>query len=142
MKMGEKQPITIEFTSRQGEAKLFLSWAWAGQVAAVVPASAISHKEPPKIKPKELDGYGPGEWLECVLGVDCAAGRYSLKVNGREALREAGFAEPSPMVYAISFRTGEYRGNPGERAERDIPNSEEPVAKAVYRIDDVRTGNP
>jgi hypothetical protein len=56
-------------------------------------------------------------------------------------LRDAGFAEPSSTVYALSFRTGEYRGKPTGRADQDIPNSEDPVDKVTYRIDDVMTGN-
>jgi hypothetical protein len=63
-------------------------------------------------------------------------------VNGREVLKDAAFAEPSSMVYALSFRTGKFRGNPRGRAKRDIPNSEDPVTKVAYRVDDVRTGNP
>jgi hypothetical protein len=62
-------------------------------------------------------------------------------VNGREVLKDAAFAEPSSMVYALSFRTGEFRGKPRGRARRDIPNSEEPLAKVTYRIDDVMTEN-
>ena len=55
---------------------------------------------------------------------------------------DAPFAEQSSMVYALSFRTGEYRGHPGERADRDIPNTEEPLANVVYCIDDVKTSSP
>jgi hypothetical protein len=82
------------------------------------------------------------EWLTYEIKADCVAGKYSVAVNGREVLKDAAFVEPSSMVYALSFRTGEYRGDPGERARRDIPNSEEPLEKVVYSIDDVRTGNP
>jgi len=142
MKKGEKIPITIEFTSAQGKAKLVLSWSWAGQSASIVPASAVSYRREPRIEPVELMAYNPGKWLDCNIGVDCTAGKYTLKVNGREVLKDAGFAEPSSMVYALSFRTGEYRGEPEGRAERDIPNSEEPSEKVLYRIDDVETGNP
>ncbi|HUT31074.1 MAG TPA: PA14 domain-containing protein [Sedimentisphaerales bacterium] len=139
MMKGERMPITIEFTSEQGKAMLVLSWSWAGQSATIVPASAVSYREEARIAPIEVTAYEPGKWLNCNIGVDCGAGTYTLKVNGREVLKDAGFAEPSPMVYAISFRTGEYRGKPDGRADDDIPNSEEPVAKASYRIDDVVT---
>ena len=81
------------------------------------------------------------EWLNYKIKADCAAGKYSVAVNGREVLRDAAFAEPSSMVYALSFRTGKFRGNPKGRAKRDIPNSEEPLEKVIYRIDDVKTGN-
>jgi hypothetical protein len=140
MKKGQKTPLTLEFTSAQGKAKLVLSWSWAGQAVTIVPASAVSCREEAKIKPVEVTAYKAGKWLDCDIKVDCQAGRYTLKIDGREVLKDAGFAEPSPMVYAISFRTGEYRGNPKGRAERDIPNTEEPLEKTVYRIDDVMTG--
>jgi hypothetical protein len=80
------------------------------------------------------------EWLDYKVHVDCAAGKYTVAVNGREVIEDAAFAEPSSMVYALSFRTGEFRGKPSGRARRDIPNSEDPVDKAVYRVDDVKTG--
>jgi len=81
------------------------------------------------------------EWLTYKIKADCAAGKYSVAVNGRDVVTDAAFAEPSSMVYALSFRTGKFRGNPKGRARRDIPNSEEPLEKVVYRVDDVKTGN-
>jgi hypothetical protein len=81
-----------------------------------------------------------GEWLNLKIHADCAAGKYTVAVNGREVIKDAAFAEPSSMLYALSFRTGEYRGKPTGRADQDIPNTEEPVDKVSYRIDDVMTG--
>ena len=80
------------------------------------------------------------EWLDFKINVDCTTGKYTVSVNGREVLKDAAFAEPSSIVYALSFRTGKYRNKPGERARRDIPNTEEPLQKVTYRIDDVKTG--
>ena len=79
------------------------------------------------------------EWLDFKINADCSAGKYTVAVNGSEVLKDAAFAEPSSTLYAISFRTGKFRPKPKGRARRDIPNSEEPVKKAVYRIDDVKT---
>jgi hypothetical protein len=141
MKKGRKTPVTLEFTSAQGKAKLVLSWSWAGQAATIVPASAVSYRKEPRIEPVNLMAYKAGEWLDCDIKVDCQADRYTLNINGSEVLRDAGFAEPSTMVYALSFRTGEHRGRPSGRADRDIPNTEEPLEKVTYRIDDVMTGN-
>ena len=140
MKKGQKAPVTLEFTSAHGKAKLVLSWSWAEQAATIVPASAVSYREEPRIEPVNLIAYKAGEWLDCDIKVDCQAGRYTLKINGSEVLKDAGFAELSSMVYALSFRTGEYRGKPTGRADQDIPNTEEPVARIAYCIDDVRTG--
>jgi hypothetical protein len=141
MKKGEKTAITVEFTSAEGKAALVLSWSWPGQAQTIVPTASLSHKEEAKIRPVDLMAYNAGAWLNYKIHADCAAGKYSVAVNGREVLKDAGFAEPSSMVYALSFRTGEYRGDPGERAKRDIPNSEEPLDKVTYRIDDVMTAN-
>ena len=80
------------------------------------------------------------EWLDFKINADCATGKYTVSMNGREVLKDAAFAEPSSIVYALSFRTGKYRNKPGERARRDIPNTEEPLQKVTYRIDDVKTG--
>jgi hypothetical protein len=140
MTRGRKTPIIVAFTSAQGKAKLVLSWYWAGHSQSIVPAAALSHKVPPRIKPVNLMAYKANNWLDCNIIADCKTGRYTLKVNGRKVLKDAGFAEPSSMVYALSFRTGEYRGKPTGRADQDIPNTEEPLEKVTYRIDDVMTG--
>lgn len=141
MKKGEKTPITIGFTSDQGKALLRLSWFWPGQTPVIVPAAALSHKVPSKFEPVDLMAYKADGWLDFKIHTDCATGKYSLAVNGRELLKGAGLAEPSSMVYALSFRTDEYRGSPTGKAGEDIPNTEEPLAPIVYRIDDVKTGN-
>jgi hypothetical protein len=137
---GRKTPITVAFTSAQGKAKLVLSWSWTGHSQSIVPAAALSHKLPPRMEPVDLMAYKVDNWLDCSISADCKTGRYTLKIKGREVLKDAGFAEPSSMVYALSFRTGEYRGKPTGRADRDIPNTEEPLEKVTYRIDDVMTG--
>ncbi|MCK4677275.1 MAG: hypothetical protein KAT48_04015 [Bacteroidales bacterium] len=141
MKKGEKTPITLEFTSAEGKARLCLSWSWAGQPPTIVPAAALSHKEEPGPEIIDLTPYRADEWLDFKIHADCLAGKYTVRVNGREVLKEAAFAEPSSMVYALSFRTGEYRGTPSGKAKQDIPNSEEPLARVVYRVDDVITGD-
>jgi hypothetical protein len=139
MTKGQKTPIAVAFTSAQGKAKLVLSWSWAGHSQSIVPAAALSHKAPPRMEPVRLMAYKANAWFDCGMHVDCGTGRYTLKVNGREVLTDAGFADPSSMVYALSFRTGEYRGKPTGRADQDIPNTEEPLEKVTYRIDDVMT---
>ncbi|MHC4864488.1 MAG: PA14 domain-containing protein [Planctomycetota bacterium] len=141
MTKGQKAPVTLEFTSAQGKAKLILSWSWAGHSESLVPAAALSHKRLPRMEPVNLMAYKANNWLDCSINVDCRTGRYTLKVNGQEVLKEASFAEPSSMVYALSLRTGEYRGEPTGRADRDIPNTEEPLDKVIYHIDDVVTNN-
>jgi hypothetical protein len=141
MKKAGKMPITLEFTSAQGKASLHLSWSWPGQAPIIVPAAALSYKEEPKIEPIDLMAYKANGWLDFNIHVDCAADEYTVGVNGREMLKDAAFAEPSSMVYALSFRMGEYRGRSSGQTDQDIPNTEEPSAKVTYRIDNVITGN-
>jgi hypothetical protein len=139
MKKGEKAPVVVEFVSLQGKASLKLSWAWQGQSQTLVPASVLSYKADARIKPVDLTAYKADEWLDVKIHADCASGKYTVRVNGKDVLKDAGFAEPSPMVYALSLRTGEFRGKPEGQANKDMPNTEEPAAKATYRIDDVVT---
>jgi len=82
-----------------------------------------------------------GQWLNYTIQADCATGKYSVSVNGTEVVKNAAFAEASPIVYAISFRTGKAHARPRGRAKRDLKNVEHPVEKVVYCIDDVKTSN-
>jgi hypothetical protein len=141
MEKGRRTPVTLEFTSRHGDAKLVLSWSWSGQAPAVVADSALSHAREPEIEPRNVAAYEAGQWLDVDIEADCRRGEYTLKVGGVEVLGGAKVAEPCSMIYAVSFRTGEYRGEPEGDADEDIPNSEDPVEVAVYRIDDVKTGS-
>jgi hypothetical protein len=85
----------------------------------------------------KLGEYQPGKWAEFTLKVK--DGKFTLLRDGKEALKAAAFAEPSSMVYALSFRTGEFRGVAPEKARQDLPKTEEPAGASVYRIDDVNT---
>jgi hypothetical protein len=62
-----------------------------------------------------------------------------LSRDGQELLPDAAFAEASPMVCAISFRTGAFRDSVGPIISKDVPNTEEPVPGVSYRVDDVTT---
>lgn len=88
----------------------------------------------------DLGTYQAGKWSEFTVKV--RNGRFTLFRDGREVLKDATFAEASPTVYALSFRTGEFRGRVADRARKDLPNTEEPVPVVLYRIDDVTTRNP
>jgi len=141
MSKGVKTPITLEFTSDRGKAELHLWWAWAQHQATIVPGSVLSHQEKFKIEPIDLMPYKANAWQRFKIHADCATGKYTLFVNGRELLKDAAFAEPSSMVYALSFRTGEFRGYPDTGKQHDIPNTEKPLVPVRYRIDNLMTGN-
>jgi len=140
MTKGRRTPVTVEFVSRHGDAKLVLSWPWPGHASSVVADSVLSHPLEPTIEPRDLAAYAAGQWLDVNISADCRSGEYRLTVGGREVLEGAKVAEPCSMVYAVSFRAGEYRGEPQGDADEDISNSEDPAEMTAYRIDDVRTG--
>jgi hypothetical protein len=95
----------------------------------------------------DLGTYQADQWLKLTLKVKDS--RFTLLRDDKEVLKDASFAEISPRVYALSFRTGEFRGTVSKVGQdtpdkygQDLPNTEEPVPAAVYRIDDVVTGSP
>jgi Sialidase-like, CBM domain len=87
----------------------------------------------------DLGKYKPDQWKDFIIRVK--AGHYTLLCDGKAVLKDAAFAEPSRMVYALSFRTGEYRATAPEKTTLDLPGTEEPAPKSVYRVDDVSTSN-
>jgi len=159
MTKGQKMPITLEFESSCGKARLKLFWQWNGQPKTVVPAEALSHDPavmPGKynifdfkhryadgyITPVDVTPYEANIWNDFRIHADCSTGKYTVAVNGREIIKDANFAQPSTMVYALSFRTGDKDiRSRGIVKFRDLPNTEEPLAKVSYRIDDVTTEN-
>ncbi|MHC4646142.1 MAG: PA14 domain-containing protein [Planctomycetota bacterium] len=152
MSEGQKVPIVLEVVTLKGDGKLRLFWEWPAQVHTIIPSSALSHD--PSALSKDPGGFSYDQgstgvnrqpyiadtWLDFRIHVDCAAGRYTLDVNGKTLLKDASFAEPSSAVYALSLRTGEYRGAVVKPTE-DLPSTEEPLPVVIYHIDDVKTGN-
>jgi hypothetical protein len=88
---------------------------------------------------KAAGSYDAKKWGLFTLKVK--DGKYSLLRDSKPVLTDAAFAEPASMIYALSFRTGEFRGAVADKPTVDLPNTEEPVAAAVYQIDDVSTSN-
>ena len=137
MTKGTKTPITLEFTSAEGKAALHLWWDWPQHKPTIVPGSALSHLEDAKLEPIALTTYKSNAWQNINIHADCASGRYTLTVNGRQVLKDAAFAESASELYAISLRTGKFRGRPNLDKRHDIPNTEEPAPAVVYKIDNV-----
>jgi len=152
MRQGQKVPIVVEVVTLRGEGKLRLFWEWPGQVHTIIPPAALSHD--PSTLPKDPSGFSRDQgstgvdlqqyeadtWLDFKIHSDCGAGKYTLDVNRQTLLNDAAFAEPSSTVYALSLRTGEYRGAVVKPTE-DLPSTEEPLPAVIYHIDDVKTGN-
>jgi hypothetical protein len=159
MSKGQKMPITLEFESSHGKAKLRLFWQWNGQSETIVGAEALSHDPAAMpeqynifdfnhryadgwITPVDTTPYKADVWQKFSIHADCTTGKYGVSLNGREIIKDARFAEPSSMVYALSFRTGNKDiTTRGIVKYQDLSNTEEPLEKIAYRIDDVTTEN-
>ena len=85
----------------------------------------------------DLGGYAAGKWIQLALRV--ADGKFSVLLDGKAVLNDAAFCENSRSVYAISFRTGEYRKTVAEQAKADLFQTDDPARASLYRVDDVVT---
>ena len=83
----------------------------------------------------DLGSYPPGRWSKFSLKVK--DGSFSLSRDAKTILKDAAFAEPSSTLYALSLRTGEFRGVVSKAATTDLLNTEDPSAASTYRVDDV-----
>ena len=160
MTKGQKMPVTLEFESSYGKAKLRLFWQWDGQSKTLVPAEALSHNPaamPEKynifdfnhryadgrMTPVDITPYKADVWQKFNIHADCSTGKYTVSLNGREIIKGARFAESSFMIYALSFRTGnKIISTRGVVKQQDMPNTEEPCPKVIYRIDNVTVPAP
>ena len=102
------------------------------------------------VRPIPVSGQ---EWLKVGLDINCTAGTYDLKLNGKVVGREVKFAEKVETVERVVFRTGPWRGDvravfvEGEHAtlgytSEDRAGADERVPLSVYLIDDLKTRNP
>lgn len=87
----------------------------------------------------DVGDYLAGKWAKFTLKF--GAGKFSLLRDGKVLLKDAAFAEAASTFYAISFRTGEFRGTVPEAAKVDLLNTEEMAVASGYRIDDVMTSH-
>ncbi len=85
---------------------------------------------------KELGTYKSNSWMN--FTIQYKDGKFTLLQDGRTLLENAQFAEPCSTLYAISFRTGKYRGTVTDKTKRDLPDAENATPPAGYRIDDVK----
>jgi hypothetical protein len=111
---------------------------------------------------KNIGSYTAGQRLQFVLSVDTEAAKYDVQLNGKPALKGATFAEVlsnqgnpyhskfrTPTVERIEFRTGKYRLDDLSRYptgkndflvnQPDLPGADDPVANAVFDLDDFQT---
>jgi hypothetical protein len=92
---------------------------------------------------KSILAYESGTAYAFSLTIDAQPfGSYSLSVDGKTIAAKAQLAEAVKSVERISFRTGAYRDLPGrqtvnEKVHPPLPGADEPVAKALFAVDDV-----
>jgi hypothetical protein len=89
-------------------------------------------------KTVELSGYNANKWQSFKIDVNCGSKSFTVAINGKQVLKKGGFGQSVDAVQRVVFRTGEYRRIvPPEKQEKDVPNSGEPAAQAVYYLDNV-----
>lgn len=87
--------------------------------------------------------YELDRWYEFELTIDASLfGSFDLSIDGKPVLTTAELAEAVVSVERLSFRTGAFRTEPTRRTESEVPvpdleGADEPVAAAVFHIDDV-----
>jgi len=92
-------------------------------------------------------------WLHLRLELDCAAGNYTLFLNGKEVTSKLAFAEKVETVERLVFRTGPWRGDvrsafldgepwPFGGSQEDLAGADQRVPLSLYWIDDVKTSSP
>ena len=88
----------------------------------------------------KIAGYESGKVLNFEISVDAEIERYTVKINGKEVLKDAVFAVSVDKVQRLVFRTGEYRGNYASvhwSEHEDLPRAGVPVKEAVYHLDNI-----
>jgi hypothetical protein len=89
-------------------------------------------------------------WLHLRLELDCAAGNYTLFLNGKEVTSKLAFAEKVETVERLVFRTGPWRGDvrsafldgepwPFGGSQEDLAGADQRVPLSVYLVDDLQT---
>jgi len=125
--------LEIDVTSWTGARPVRIALTDKGKVEAVNGNQTV-----------ELMSYNPKTWLSFEIDIDAQAGRFTVRVDGKELLKNAGLAVKKTGVQRLVFRTGKYRGIvPSQKPpKKDLPNADDPVKKAVFLLDNVSvTGN-
>ncbi len=125
-----KQPsngrMEIEVLGRKGERPVRIELTEDGKVKAVDGDKLV-----------ELSDYKAGAWLSFEVKVDAAKGEYSISVNNKEVLKNAGFAEKVDSVERLSFRTGKYRKHGVKTRQLKTKVIDKPVGEVEYYINNV-----
>ena len=87
----------------------------------------------------DVMNYQADKWYNFSVKADIATETFSVSIDGNMLVAVASFAQPATELQRVVFRTGEYRmkgiGKP-EHAH-DLPGAGNPVAEAVFYVDNV-----
>lgn len=140
--------LELELTDAKGQPAMRLVWSDDGKVRAVDASLAET----------VLATYVPSAWMPLEIEFDGAAARYRLSSGGRSWVDSGPLVTPVRTVERLVLRTGAVRTEPTIKTRnywhrRDLRNAgpdtplfwwgedvkapDEPVAEAVFHIDDV-----
>ena len=134
-KQNDTGVLEIELQDRYGNRPVRIVFTDDGQIKAMNGGNLVN-----------LQPYKAQTWYDLDINVktkDAANSSFSVEVNGNPVLRGAAFAGAVESVERLSLRTGPFRTDPTRRLDRydkrlkDLPNADDPVALAVYHVDDV-----
>ena len=141
--------LEVELLDALGRCPVRVAWTETGAVQASV------GRQPQVVR--RLADSGRGHWTAARIELDGQRQAFSVWLDGQCALSNAPFAEPTATVERVSFRTGETRpifreqahlagGPPNESlyfTGAIAPQTDRPIAPAVFYLDDVQTvGQP
>ncbi len=124
--------IEIEVCDRYGNRPVQLKFAEDGFIKAL--NGSIEHIITP---------YQAHRRYKIILKVNATPrGSFDLDIDGVNHLQDAALTVAVKSVERISFRTGPYRDLPNRKTDNEkphdpLPGADEPVAPAVFYIDDV-----
>ncbi len=139
--------LQVELLDARGRCPVRVSWTEAGAV------QANTGREPQIVR--QLAEHRARAWTAAQIEVDCDRQVFSVSLDGKRLLADTPFGERAGTVERLSFRTGETRpifkeqahiagGPPNESlyfAGPIAPQTDQPIAPAVFYLDEVRTAS-
>jgi hypothetical protein len=121
--------MEIEILSKIGKRPVQIMMKDDGKIYAVTGDGEVN-----------LGSYKAGKKCSISVEADVAKSVFSVKINNKKVVKDAKFAESAKELQRVSFRTGEYRklGIGKDENAEDLPNAGEPVAEAIYYVDNVK----
>jgi len=93
---------------------------------------------------KIVQTYDASQWYTLTFSVNAqlTGGSFDLSINGKKVVEKAALAEAVKSVERLSLRTGPYRDLPNRKTPNEDPHpplvgADEPVAPAIFYVDDV-----